>query len=287
MLSELQEQIQKTKLTKIESQIADYIINNISKFCFMTSTDLAQQLGVSHSSIIRFTRTIGYRGYSDFQRYVRKIYNSQVSEQKQQLAIPAKMLKKKMELIPESSMVTAVTSLAIENIQSVIERNSEKKFENAANVLIESQNKYLVGYRGTQSTISFLSIILKHMLPNVYPSPAPGLNVFDYLSDISSKDSVIIVSFPRYSKICYLAAEMAHKVGAKIIVFTDSPTAPLAKFADYLFTMNISSLTFYNSQAISLICAEILTTIISRKIGISNEYKLELIDGYLTQTELY
>lgn len=287
MLKDLKEKIQKTNLTKIETQIADYVINNIGTFCFMTSTELAQQVTVSHSSIIRFTKTMGFQGYSDFQRYVREIYNTQLDEQKYQMTIPSKMLKNKMAQFPESSVINAVTSLAFENIQSILEKNSEETFEIAANTVIASKNKYLVGYRGTQSTVSFLSIILKHMLPNVHPSPAPGLNTFDYLSDITSEDSVIIVSFPRYSKICYLAAELAHKVGAKVIVLTDSPTAPLAKFADHLFTMNVSSLTFYNSQAISIICAEILTTIISRKIGITNENKLELIDTYLTQTELY
>jgi len=287
MLNNLKERIQKTTLTKMESQIADYIIDNIGAFCFMTSTELAQTLSVSHSSIIRFTKTLGFQGYSDFQKFVREIYNTQIDEQKYQIAIPSKLLKTKMAHFPDSSIITAVTALAVENIQSILEKNSEETFESAANALIESKNKYLVGYRGTQSTISFLSIILKHMLPNVHPGPAPGLNTFDYLSDISSEDSIIIVSFPRYSKICYLAAEMAHKVGAKVIILTDSPTAPLAKFADFLFTMNVASLTFHNSQAISIICAEILTTIVSHKIGITNESKLELIDSYLTQTELY
>lgn len=63
----------------------------------------------------------------------------------------------------------------------------------------------------------------------VFAEPTGVMNTFDFLSDISRKDCLIAISYPRYSKLTYLAVEMAAKAKATIIVLTDTPTAPLAR----------------------------------------------------------
>ena len=45
----------------------------------------------------------------------------------------------------------------------------------------------------------------------VFPEPSDSLNTFDYLSDISKRDCLIAISYPRYSKLTQLAAEMASR----------------------------------------------------------------------------
>lgn len=58
MTSAFQDLIKNTTLTKKESQIADYVLNNFREVCFMTSTELAEKLQISHSSVIRFTKDL-------------------------------------------------------------------------------------------------------------------------------------------------------------------------------------------------------------------------------------
>ena len=43
MTSAFQDLIKNTTLTKKESQIADYVLNNFREVCFMTSTELAEK----------------------------------------------------------------------------------------------------------------------------------------------------------------------------------------------------------------------------------------------------
>ena len=44
----------------------------------MTSTEIALKLGVSESSIIRFSRSLGFEGFMDFQKNLRKDYQDKV-----------------------------------------------------------------------------------------------------------------------------------------------------------------------------------------------------------------
>ena len=88
MTSAFQDLIKNTTLTKKESQIADYVLNNFREVCFMTSTELAEKLQISHSSVIRFTKDLGYSGYTEFQRAIRAQYNDYIDNHSDAPTIP-------------------------------------------------------------------------------------------------------------------------------------------------------------------------------------------------------
>lgn len=55
-MKELRTMINNTSLTKTQKMIAKYVLDNSADACFMTSTEIAMKLGVSESSVIRFSR---------------------------------------------------------------------------------------------------------------------------------------------------------------------------------------------------------------------------------------
>ena len=77
-MKELRELIHHANLTKTQKTIAEFILDNSSEACFMTSTEIAQKLAVSESSVIRFSRSLGYSGFMDFQKALRKSYQGKV-----------------------------------------------------------------------------------------------------------------------------------------------------------------------------------------------------------------
>lgn len=79
-MSDLKEIILTANLTKTQKMIANYILENSSDACFMTSTEIAMKLGVSESSVIRFSRSLGFSGFMDFQKALRKDYQDKSIE---------------------------------------------------------------------------------------------------------------------------------------------------------------------------------------------------------------
>ena len=67
MDTSLQQRIQSADLTRTEKRIADYFLDHSESLYFMTARDIAQELGVSDTSIIRLCRTLGYRGFRELQ----------------------------------------------------------------------------------------------------------------------------------------------------------------------------------------------------------------------------
>ena len=61
----LEKRIQQAQLTKCQHRIADYFLKNRNRICRMTSLAIAQEVGVSDASVIRFSRAVGYTGFAD------------------------------------------------------------------------------------------------------------------------------------------------------------------------------------------------------------------------------
>lgn len=52
-MENMQDLLRSAHMTKTQKIIAEYILDNASDACFMTSTEIALKLGVSESSVIR------------------------------------------------------------------------------------------------------------------------------------------------------------------------------------------------------------------------------------------
>lgn len=287
MIPEFQELMKNAKLTKKERLIADYVLSNFKDACFITSTVLAKTLDISHSSVIRYSRALGFSGYSNYQQAIRKLYNDYIASLGDAINVPTFKLDQTADLLPHRSIMDDISFTTQQNIKSAILNNSDELFIAASECIIQSKTKYIVGNRGNHATASFLSVILKDTLPYVFAEPSGSCNTFDFLSDIEETDCLIVISYPRYSELSRLAAEFAYKKGAAVIVLTDTPTAPLAQYATFLFTHSVNSISFFNSMIPSLYTAEVLATYICKKIGKQNADKLRLIDEYTSKLQLY
>ena len=94
-------------------------------------------------------------------------------------------------------------------------------FEKAADVILSSKRKYIAATRGNSCLCDYFSLYLKQMVPHVIMTNTASLTPIDHMCSISREDCLILFSFPRYSSIDKVTAEMAQEAGANIIIITD------------------------------------------------------------------
>ncbi len=287
MTEELRARLIGIKLTKKEKLIAEFLLDNFAEACFTTSTEIAKRLHISDSSVIRFTKTLGYNGFIDFQKSMRKSYTERINSVSDSIAIPAERLKLSIDKLDENNMIKNYFSNVLQNLEECINRNDTITFERAAEIITGSKRKFIVTTRANSCIGDMLLLLLKHLLPDVYETSHPALNVIDHLCDITENDCIIAVSFPRYSEMDLLAAQMAYEAGAKIVLITNRASSPLAQYATELFTVGVDSNTFFNSYVAVLFTVELLCSFISKKMGYGTETKLKLIDKYLSKVGLF
>ena len=285
-MKELRETIRNANLTKTQKMIAKYILDHSADACFMTSTEIALKLGVSESSVIRFSRSLGYSGFMDFQKALRKDYQDKVLSISSSITVPSQRIAKRAKLNDNAEYLKRHLKNSAKNLESIFVNNTIQTFEEAADTIIGSKHKYIVCSRGNSCLGDYFLMYLKHMVPNVEMTNATPISPIDHICNISKDDCLIIFSFPRYSSMDKLTAKMAQEAGAKIIVITDKPSALLSEYASVLLTAPVNSNNFFNSMVAPQFVAEALLDTISHKVrGI--EKRLKKIDRFIEELGTY
>ena len=285
-MKEIKEAIKNTKLTKTSMIIGEFILDNISEACFMTSTDIAVKLNVSESSVIRFTRALGFMGFMEFQKNLRKSYSEKVNSISNTIIVPSERLLKSMENKNNDYIFEHFENI-INDINSVVNKNTKKSFDDAVDIIVNSKRKFIISSRANSGVGNNFFILLRHMLNDVYSTNYESLNIIDMLSDINEDDCVIIFSFPRYSEFDKSALELASEKNAKIIAFTDKHSSFSSQYSNVSILVDVNTNVFFNSYVGVEFAMEILCVGISNRIGYSNENKLNIIDKYLSKFGFY
>lgn len=285
-MENMKELLHSKRLTKTQKVIAEYILDNASEACFMTSTEIALKLGVSESSVIRFSRTIGFAGFMDFQKALRKDYQDKVLSISSSITVPSQRIAKQAKLESSADYINRHFKNAAHNLEEIFIQNSIQTFEQAADTIISSKHKYIAATRGNICLADYFILYLKQMVPHVTMTTTTTMSPIDHMCNISQTDCLILFSFPRYSLQDKVTAEMAHNAGASIIVITDKPSSELAQYATVLLTVPVDSNTFFNSMIAPQFVSEALLETISHKAkGI--EKRLDTIDKYLSKLGNY
>ncbi len=285
-MEQLKDMLKQAKLTKTSRRIGAFMLDHETDACFMTSTELAQELEVSEASVIRFARALGFTGYMDLQKHLRKSHTEKLGRISSAVAVPyerlqASMASESSDYIQEFLLNTQT------NIVSVVRNNPKETFDAAVELLLTARRRYLVASRANTGVASYCNLLLRHQLTDVIPTWESSVNVIDHMCDIGSEDCVVLFSFPRYSEMDRQALKMAEDAGAKILVVTDRPSAPLAQYATVLLTVDVDTNTFFNSYVGVELVMEILCAGLSRRVGGASAEKLKLIDRYIGELGVY
>lgn len=285
-MKSLNELIHSSSLTKTQKMIAKYILDNYSDACFMTSTEIAQELGVSESSVIRFSRSLGFTGFMDFQKELRKDYQDKVLSISSTVTVPSQRVAHRTKLESHTDSTERHYKNAIHNLETVFKTNSLMSFEKSADIILSSKRKYIAATRGNTCLCDYFSLYLKQMVPHVVMTNTASLTPIDHMCCITKEDCLVLFSFPRYSSVDKVTAEIAKEAGAQIIIITDKPSSDLAPYATLLFTVPVDSDAFFNSMVAAQFIAEAILDSISQKArGI--EKRLKKIDQYLDKLGNY
>ena len=210
--------------SKAQKKIGSYLLANYTAAAGMTAARLAEAVGTSESTVVRYAAELGYRGYPELQAALKEsIRGTMTSLQR-------------MELSRASTGGEAFARSMradMENIKRTLAETDAQTFDCIAERLVSARRVYIVGTRSTAALAMFLDFYLAQLLDNVHLlQTATGGEFFDQLLSVDERDVVIGISFPRSSRRTVNALDFSHKRNAYVCAVTDSPRSPLSTLAD-------------------------------------------------------
>ena len=285
-MEDLVRKIQSMTLTRTDAEIAEYILAHLSTIGFQTSTTMAEEIGVSDTSVIRFIRKLGFKGYADFRSEMNARTARQIDRAQPDLTPGEKNLRT-LEHLGSSSLISDVSQYTLNNLQKSYAQLDQGTVEQIVDILLSSDRKYIAGFRGTACCAQYMASKLLFLTPHVVPILHADATAVENLLDITERDCLFLYSFPRYSEIARPLMEIARESGAKVILMTDRRTSPLANKADVVVTAQVDGLGFTNSYVAPLSLSEVILLSVSGRRDVTDSKRFNRIDSVMDREKLY
>lgn len=209
-------------LTQSQKRIAESIVDDPEFVAFATVDKLANRLGVSPSTIVRFAYKVGLDGYQDLQARVRTLIRSQMRSQGE----PADERNATRHLA--DTPFAASLERDVDHLLRTINSLEKESLERAVAVLASAKRIFVTGDITSYSLAYYFALAANRARGNVHLVKADGEGAAR-LVDIGSEDAVLAFTFPPYSKMVVRVVEWAIENGATSIGVTDHAVSPVGR----------------------------------------------------------
>ena len=213
--------------TNSEKTIADYIINNFNNITYDTLSSLAQKIGVSTTSIIRFAKELNFNGYSELQESIRAYADSDD---------PFNVARnfREMENQDISDMFEKSLNKDIENLKKTINSLSKDDLEKAIDYLANARRIYVMGYNDSFTMAYYMAARLGQVRESVSLLQGVGGLYPMEIASSNEEDLLVAYLFPRYSMNTVNIINKVKINGTKVLIITAHDTTKIRHFADVI-----------------------------------------------------
>ena len=245
-------------------QVAAYSLENPDEIAFGTVASIAAKAEVQPSALVRFSRALGYQGFSEMQEVFRSRLRERVPDYAERLA-----------QIREHGLSASKSGLLLDGFLEATGRSvarfretvDHEAVERAVETLASAETIYLIGLRRSFPIASYMSYALgKLAIRNILVDALAGMGA-EQASFITARDAVLSVSFTPYAGETVALTSAARERGAAIVAVTDAVFSPTASGADVLIEVSEANFEGFRSMAATMALAMTLTVAVAARRG--------------------
>jgi len=245
------------KFSKGQKQIAQFIIDHYDKAAFMTAAKIGETVDVSESTVVRFTSSIGYSGFPELQKALQVLIKNKLTTV-QRIGLDDDIINDADKLHKK------IIKNEMNNMRSLYESIDTKALDEATEIILNASKVYILGLRTSSTLSNYLGFYLDVILDNVKVLNNSGVNsLYEEIIKVKETDVLIVISYPRYSKITIDATKFIKGRNAKIVAVTDTEASPIHSLADVSLLAKSNIVSFIDSLVVPLCMINNLITNIS------------------------
>jgi DNA-binding MurR/RpiR family transcriptional regulator len=221
--------------------VAQFVFASPAFASYATAAEVAERLGVAESTVVRFTKEVGFPTYKAFRQSMRHHHLGSLT--------PLRELRK-FDSDQDGTVIGTLKHQVlqdVQNLQSTIETVDAGALEAVAAKIGRARNITVLA----SGTFSSVATVFVHTLRFLgYSAMAEDRdipNVTAALVPLDEDDLVIGISFWRVVRSTYDGLRWARSRGIPTVAITDSAYSPLAAVADRRLIVPTESQSFFQS----------------------------------------
>lgn len=208
-------------------RIARYVLENPSASALETVSEIARQVDVQPSSLVRFAKTLGYDGYSSLQQVLRSRLISETPNYRERIR----------NLRSEGTangpgILDGFVDEGMASLDQLRETVAPEDLASAAARIAEARDVYVLAQGRAFPVATYIAYALTGLEKRFQLLDGIGGLTARRAGLATREDVLIAISFRPYSEEVVEIVTRAKKAGVPLVAITDSPLSPLALNAD-------------------------------------------------------
>ena len=257
-------------LTKSEAKIIRYFKEHREQLALENIQSISQGVGASKATVTRFIQKLGYKDFAEFKASLRMDFYSKLHSPYQRHKAQQSELKGQTR-----DPWAATFDAAVGDMKQALDLNSNEKIMAAARTLNHAKGRlFVLGFLASYGIAHYFHSSLFFMKPSVLLDNHAG-NLYQQLADVGAEDVLFAISYQGYVEYVTRAMQHFHNKRAKVVLLTDSQTAPPVKWADHY----LLAPTRWESALISRCsCMMVVEGVLSAMVGMGEDSVQNRVD---------
>lgn len=208
-------------LSNAEQKVAMAVLENPSNTVYSSVTDLAEAADVGETTVIRFCRKLGYRGFQEFKLAVA-----------QDLVSPSQQVYGKIEEDDSIDVVCRkMSALGVQAIEDTLSLLQEKQLQMATEALIRAKRHFFFGVGSSGITAQDAQYHFMRLGFDAHAASDAHIIAMN-CAMVTESDVVLGISTSGSTKDLVDAMKLAKENGAYVICLTSHARSPITSYAD-------------------------------------------------------
>lgn len=246
-------------LSDAKKNVAFYILDNWVEVAFLPASKIARSAKVSESVVVRFCQDLGFSGFPELQNELQTILKSRLTNPEGTVSNIAENNNNADEKIQR------IYKKSIENLEDVCNKNTHENFIKFANKIEDADRILILARQNSFGPAHLLNLHLNEIFAKSVVMNGESVEALDYLRGFTSKDLVIFISIPSYSKRMGYYSDYMKEKNIPQIALTNSRENKMAQNADIVLFTSVDSLTLSNSHLSTIFIIDVLLYLLTNR----------------------
>lgn len=232
-------------LTKSEKRIANYLRRNQDEAAFLAAGELADRLGLSEATVVRFARTLGFASYPAMRALLQENFRRRVTHS-------VRLRGRLDELREAGDIFEKVTISEIDYLTQALQTVDREALRRTAAYMSERDRIFALGQGPAVSLVHLLDLRLTRFGKQVIRLTASGREILEPLLLMTDRDLLFAIGFFDVNPALQIALDCAAEKGCPVILLTDTLGSVVGDKADVVLAARRGPVSAFHSLVVPM-----------------------------------
>jgi len=232
-------------LTKSEKRIANYLRKNQEESAFLSAGEIADRLGLSEATLVRFARTLGFSSYPAMRTILQEAFRHRVTH--------STRLRSRLDDLREAGDIfDRLVVSEIDYLTQSLETIDRQSLNHAVEMIRSRKRIFVFGVGPSVSLVNLIEIRLGRFGWQVIPLTTAGREMLEPLLLMTDQDLLFVICFFDISGALQLILDYANEIKCPVIMLTDTLGSIIGDKADVVLSAKRGPVSEFHSLVVPM-----------------------------------